>query len=184
MYNFGQLIDNEDIPYQYSNIYAIEHTSGPDRLTIAPKDNHVHLIKQLSSIWDGEYGILYILLVSRSGKENARYQSPYPLSIFELNDFLDEYAQYFETDGRHHVWVGSRTEAGNIVYDHHNVIFAYGDLAKYQEILSQSNFTQVPKVSFPVPHTHHYNKENDMIEHKIMDHWDWLKFPLQPADEY
>lgn len=34
-----------------------------------------------------------------------------------------------------------------------------------------------------MPHTHCYNKENDEYEEKILNHWQWIHFPLEDGDE-
>jgi len=36
-------------------------------------------------------------------------------------------------------------------------------------------------MSIPTPHIHGYNKENDGYEEEILNHWQWIHFPLEDA---
>ena len=179
----GTIRDNEDIAHVYPDIWEREQTTGPDRLVIAPSANHTHYLSQLAELWSSDFWILYVLLVSRGDNETGRYESPVALSFDELRSFLDEFAVYFNTDGRHHVWIGSTTNEGLLVYDHHNVIYAYGELDVYEEFLRRNGFHQ-SAVSFPVPHSHYYNEENDEDENRIFDRFNWRYSPLQEDDEW
>lgn len=173
----------EEVPHKYDNIFSCEQTSGPERLVIAPEGNHINILIDLAGAWDSDYWLLYILLVSRRGNEAARYQSPTQLDYDELQAFLGEYGEYLSSDGRHHFWIGSIEDEGMLVYDHHNVIYAYGDLDAYEARLIQRGL-KIGEVSFPSPHTHCYNQENDENESRILTHWDWIQSPLQDGDDY
>jgi hypothetical protein len=92
----------------------------------------------LAQIWRENYYLLYVLLHSRGGKRRSgRCQSPGPLSYEEVAGFCRHFHRFLETDARHHLWIGSTVGAGTLVYDHHNWICGYGDLAAYTEILTQ-----------------------------------------------
>ena len=99
-----------------------------------------------------------------------------------MESFLLEFKEYFESDGRHHLWVKSLPEWSTLVYDQHNVIYAYGRLQEFTEILKDNGF-QKGSVSFPVPHSHNYNPENDDAEERLLQHWAWLESPLLPDDD-
>jgi hypothetical protein len=128
------------------------------------------------------FGILYVLLTPRKENQPGRYQSPRPCSRDEMESFLLEFREFFESDGRHHVWVMSLPESSTLVYDQHNVIFAYGPLQEFTEVLKASGF-QEGTVSFPSPHAHNYNAENDDTEERLLNHWAWIQTPLQPGDD-
>jgi len=70
-----------------------------------------------------------------------------------------------------------------LVYDNHDVIYAYGPLAEFEDILRSNGLTQCEAVSFPAPHTHRYNVEFDQQARDIMKHWEWIRFPLQESDD-
>ena len=124
-----------------------------------------------------------MLVVSRLNNEYARYESPQIETKQELAKFLNEYREYFETDGRHHVWVGTFDNSGLLIYDQHNVIFAYGQFDKYIEILEREGFIE-QKFSFPYPHCHNFYDDNDKFEKSILNHWEWELSPLGDNDEY
>ncbi len=122
------------------------------------------------------------MLLSRCGDHaEGRYQCPEPVDAAELTRFFGRYGPYFEGDGRHHVWILSVPTNGLLVYDHHNVIYAYGPLAQFEAELRRRRFSSRP-VRFPVPHTHHYCEEFDDTEQQLMQHWRWKHFPLRDQD--
>ncbi|MGO4449631.1 hypothetical protein AB4Y96_11935 [Phyllobacterium sp. TAF24] len=169
--------------FSYSNIFQIEKTTGPDRLVIAPNENQIDILLLLAGLWDEGYFLLYILLVPRlSKREQGRYQSSGPLSFKEAEDFCTAFKPFLETDGRHHFWIGSANGNGTLVYDQHNVIYAYGDTARYIEFLKQIGFKE-DSVRIPVPHSHYYHAQNDKFEDELMEYWEWKWSPLQPSDE-
>lgn len=54
-----------------------------------------------------------------------------------MEGFLREFRAYFESDGRHHIWVSSLQASAlqasaTLVYDQHDVIYAYGPLESLQ----------------------------------------------------
>jgi len=183
MYKLGTITDNEQVPFSYPNVWAAERTSGPVRLVIGPTRGHIGLMRELATCWSPGYSLLYVLLVSRLGNEPGRYQCPDPLFLVELDGFLETYGTFLESDGRHHLWIGSLTNEGTLVYDRHNVIYAYGPLDSYRRILDRRGLGEVPEVRFPAPHTHEYNEQNDAWEDRLMNHWVWRKFPLQDNDD-
>ena len=182
VHKFSSLIGSDFIPYSYANAWAVEKTSGPDRLIIAPSSGHIELMTKLAGVLPEPFGILYVLLVSRRDNDPGRYQSPSPCKREEMESFLREFKEYFESDGRHHIWVASMRASATLVYDHHNVIYAYGPLVQFKKILLVEGLRENP-ISFPAPHAHNYNQQFDEQEQKVLDYWDWRKSPLTPDDE-
>lgn len=170
---------NIESPFDYGRIYATEG----GRLKIGADRDQTDLLLNLIDGIEPPYFVLYVLLVSRIGKELGRYQSPLFESKEELKMFLTEYKTFLETDGRHHVWIGTCDNSGLLVYDQHNVIFAYGPLDEYASYLEDNGFSE-QSFSFPAPHIHNYHKENDEYEEKITNHFDWQIFPLADTDLY
>jgi hypothetical protein len=181
-YKFGTLVDNEDVPFAYSNLWERERTSGPERLVIAPERDHLALLIRLAQLWSGDFGLLYVLLESRLGNREGRYQAPNVLGEFQLRAFAKRFGSFLEHDGRHHLWIASAIAPANtLVYDQHNLIYAYGDLDHYAEVLQQSGYRQ-GTVRFPAPHTHHYHATYDADEAALLQYWAWKRSPLQPED--
>lgn len=176
-YKFGTLQNNNQIPFVYQDIYGLGKTTGSDRLIIAPSTNHIETMLDLIQVLPEPFGVLYVLLVSRCNNDIGRYQCPYPVSRKEMEIFFQGFKDYFESDARHHIWVTSLPASTTLVYDNHNVIYAYGVIEKFKTVLSKRGLRE-SKVEFPVPHTHNYNPEFDLEEREIIAYWDWRKFPL------
>lgn len=158
-------------------------TSGPERLIIAPSIDYISLMIQLSDAMVGPFCILYVLTVPRGQGEAARYQSAEPVSRQEAVEFLSRFKQFFEGDGRHHLWLASISNSDMLVYDKHNVIYAYGQLDAFEEILGGRGMKKVENLRFPSPHIHNYNSEFDGDEQDLLRYWEWKQFPLTDADE-
>ena len=180
-YKFGAG-EYETGPYQYGNLFEIRKTTGPAQLVIAPAMNHIDLMIELARALPEPFCILYVLKVSRTGAVAGRYQSPVPLDRPVAESFLLEYKDFFENDGRHHVWLLARPDFHGIIYDNHNVLYAYGQIEKFCDILLAKGLSE-GKVKFPVPHRHCYNPEYDDMEEQVFAHWEWTKFPLQEGDD-
>ena len=181
-HKFGSLIGSEFIPYSHPNAWAVEKTSGPDRLVIAPSSLHIELMTKLAGVLPEPFGILYVLLMSRQDNDLGRYQCPSPCTREAMESFLRGFKEYFESDGRHHIWVASIPAGATLVYDQHNVIYAYGPLAEFKKILHREGLSEQP-ISFPAPHVHNYNQQFDEQEQEVLDYWNWRRSPLRPDDE-
>ena len=182
---FCRLDGADGVPHDYGDVYFEEPCGPARRLVIGPSKGHVDLLAELSTELQGHpWFVLYVLLVPRVGNRAAgRYQSEPFATHGELTSFLSSFRGFFEGDGRHHLWVGSAANDGVLVYDQHNVIFAYGPLARFTQLLDARGFRREP-FWFPAPHTHTYFPENDAEEERLMNEARWEYFPLQPGDEW
>ncbi|CAN5518720.1 hypothetical protein BH10ACI1_BH10ACI1_23860 [soil metagenome] len=184
-FKFGTVENEQDLNvkrFSYSNIWNVEKTSDSERLIIAPSSGQIDLIIELSRILPEPFGILYILTVPRGGNEEGRYQSSAPASRAVMESFLNNFRDFFENDARHHIWIASLPSNAMLVYDKHNVIYAYGEIENFKPILLAKGLTQ-GDVSFPVPHVHSYNPKFDAEETRILSYAEWKKFPLAENDE-
>ena len=171
-------------PVRYSNVYCLESTTVAPRLVVGPAENHIELLLSLAQLWREQLGVLYVLLVPRLGKrEPGRYQSPGPLDFEQVVAFCRRFREFFEGDGRHHVWIASASGPGLLVYDQHDWIYAYGDLPAYVQLLKSQGFVE-GEIKPPSPHAHSYNESFDRSEDELMSYWQWKYFPLQDQDEY
>jgi hypothetical protein len=182
-YKFGYFCDGTcDESYRYPNIWAREKTSGPDRLVIAPVADQIDLLLKLSECMQEPFWLLYVLVVTRIGSEPGRYQSPSELDREQLNSLLRKHGPYLEGDGRHNVWLMS-PDRGMLIYDRHNVIYAYGPVDEFSEILKAEGLAEATEVRFPSPHSHHYNSEFDADEAQLIKEFKWIVSPLRAGDE-
>jgi hypothetical protein len=184
IYKFGQLNQNgDDVPYEYADIWAREKTSGPDRIAIAPRSHQTDLLYKLAECLEEPFLLLYVLVVPRSADEPGRYQSNYSFTLPQLRQFLTTYADFLEKDARHNLWIRPELGDGLLVYDRHNVIYAYDPLDKLVSKLISSGLTEADEVRYPSPHVHHYNSEFDSDQARILKEEQWTISPLRPGDE-
>ncbi|HVT72904.1 MAG TPA: hypothetical protein VHD61_07190 [Lacunisphaera sp.] len=160
-----------------------EKTKGPDRLKIAVSEEGTQILLQLASLLREPFAALYILLVPRGGSAEGRYQSPW-MSRSELSDLFERFAAFWDQDARHHLWLFSDPDRATLVYDRHNVIFAYGPIEDYVRVLEAGGYTEAQELPFPAPHTHHYHATLDEQERALVSLPGWSKSPLREGDEW
>jgi len=181
-YKFGWIPD-EERAYECAHVWSREKTTGPERLVIAPRARQVDLILEFLRVMPEPFWILYELKVPRGKGEPGRYQSAEPLNRREAEAFLRRFEAFFENDGRHDIWIASTTTSDLLVYDSHNVIYAYVQMPELEGLLSQRGLTKVNRVSFPVPHSHKYNQEFDDEQQEVLKYLTWKVSPLQESDD-
>lgn len=173
---------NLPVRYVYGDVFELS-AEPREKLVIAPGGNHVSLLFELAGCWELKtFWLLYVLLLDRGEHRAGRYQSP-DVSSEELRAFLMQFGPFLEQDGRHAFWIGSTAGEGTLVYDQHDVIFAYGPLAAYREVLKRRGFVE-QKFSYPDPHVHWYHAALDPVGDQLFALWEWEHFPLQDGDDY
>jgi hypothetical protein len=184
LYKFGWLPDGRtEERYQYANNWALEKTSGPDRLVIAPRDHYIDILQKLGACMEEPFLLLYVLVVPRGEGEPGRYQSEFSYSAIQLNEFLTSYGEFFVQDARQNLWIRSTSGSGLLVYDRHNVIYAYGPLLQFIAVLTSVGLTESDTVPMPFPHAHNYHKEFDSQARRLLSEEAWIMSPLQAGDE-
>ncbi|HWH60109.1 MAG TPA: hypothetical protein VN682_20950 [Terriglobales bacterium] len=184
LYKFGNG-SAEDRPSVYANVWAHENLSGTERLIIAPRADHIDLLKVLLDAVPEPIWLLYVLVVTRGESEVGRYQSPRPLSREETTKFLADFGCFLESDGRQNLWVRSESGAAMLVYDRHNLIYAYGNLPEFVTILMRQGLTEVQQDSIvvPDPHSHHYHAVFDLDAERLLNSLEWQRTPLREQDK-
>jgi hypothetical protein len=180
-YELGWILD-EDRRYEYQNVFAIEKTPRLERLVIAPSANQVSLMLDLLRVMPEPYGILYVLVVPRTEAEAGRYQAEDFKPRNETESFLNRFKEFFENDGRHHIWIASPPGPDTLVYDRHNVIYGYGRVPEFERVVLAHGLSRVEEIKFPSPHAHHYNEAFDGDEKDLLRYWPWLRSPLRGND--
>jgi hypothetical protein len=176
--------DGEHIPHDYGDVYFQQPCEWYERLVIGPSKDHVALMLDLAALFAGHpWYLLYVLLVPREGGHAAgRYGSPAFKDHNALSEFVREYGDFFEGDGRHHLWISSPADGGLLVYDKHNVIFGYGPLAEMRAVLEAREFTD-QEFWYPYPHSHFYLPSFDAEVERLMRALAWTHSELRPDDE-
>lgn len=179
-YKFGIVRNNVKRRYRYGNLFMREVYADWSRVAIAPREKQVSLMLEIAKEWAGPYGILYVLKLSRRNHETARYQAPEPCSFDDLKRFAETFEDYFEKDGRHHIWFADSTSGSQLVYDNHDLIYSYGNDDHVISLLKDRGFKEGdPSIVVRSPHVHCYNQQFDEKEDQIMEYFEWIKFPLQ-----
>lgn len=73
-------------------------------------------------------------------------------------------------------------QPATIVHERHNLIYAYGPLIRFTEVLESIGFSRGP-ISIPAPHAHNYHSAFDEDETSLAAALDWRYSPLQAGDE-
>ena len=94
---------------------------------------------------------------------------------------LREFGQFFCEDSRHDLWVRSHDEDATIVLDRHNLLYAYGPLDLFEQLLTSSG-ARVGEPAALGTHVHHYHAVWDEMERQILRRFDWRISPLRPSD--
>ncbi len=176
----SELLDEK--PYDYGQVYMLESYPAYSRLKIGASTNATELLLRLSDCMSPPFFCLYVLVFGPSESQPGRYQSPLLTEREELVDFLLEYKHLFESDGRHHIWVSAPEANTTLVYDKHNVIYAYGMLVEFAARLQALGYVEAD-FDFPYPHAHNYPSESYGKVEDLLRYWDWQHFPLQEMDE-
>jgi hypothetical protein len=177
-YKFGSLKGRGGEEFRYGDVYSHEVYPDWSRVTIGANENQIHLMLEIAKGWAGPYGILYVLVASRLGHGDGRYQSPEPCSYDDLELFAYTFQEYFEQDGRHHIWFMDLSGNSQLIYDNHDLIYSYGDDERVIAML-ESKGMSAGDPGIPGPHEHRFNQEYDRAEDEIMEYFRWIKSPLQ-----
>jgi hypothetical protein len=184
-YKLGSAQPQEE-PWSFPDLWAREQTSGPERLIFAPRSGQIDALLRLVDVLPEPIHLLYVLIVPREpNHQPGRYQGLDPVTREETRTFLSEFRDFLEQDGRHTLWLRSATSSAMLVLDRHNLIYAYGPLAEFQQIAEALGLTEVPlsSIALPSPHTHHYHQQFDSDEKRMMSLWPWNQTPLHGQDE-
>lgn len=175
-----ELLDEK--PHDYGQVYMWENYPAYSRLKIGAATNATELLLHLSDCLSPPFFCLYVLVIGHSESQAGRYQSPLLTDRADLVGFLLEYKHLFESDGRHHLWVSAPEANATLIYDKHNVIYAYGLLEEFAACLQKLGYTETD-FDFPYPHAHNYLPASYGKVEELLHYWEWQQFPLQEIDK-
>jgi len=171
------------LAHDYGKVYATENTkNGTERLPIAASYDGSQILRTLSRSLKEPFLLLYVLVIFRGGGKEGRYQSG-KLSHEELDALFGSYSEFWDSDGRHSIWLRSEADDATLVYDRHNLIYAYGPLQRFELILEALGYTETPKVSLSFRHQHCYYPEFDAFERELTTKLADRRSELHPGDE-
>ncbi len=176
MHRLGHLIGGEWRRYSGAAQFHISH-----RLTASVPGSDPGVIEQMIGCLNPPYSLLYVLHTPRGEADAGRYQSP-ELSFAEVRQFLGKFRSFLSSDGRFDLWAHSPVEAATIVWDRHDLLFAYGPVDRYATKLVEMGFSEgEPRI--PAPHEHCYHSEVDDLARELIAYFDWSYSPLHASDE-
>jgi hypothetical protein len=175
------LIGETTRPVDYGNIFMREIIPGRDRLVVGVSHDQHRCVLDLASVLVGQCQILYVLHTTRTGAQLGRYESP-ELSLEQLREFLQEFGKFLSEDSRHDMWLHSYDDDATIVLDRHNLIYTYGPLESFEQVLVNSGLRNAAVPRIPNPHVHNYHAEWDAYEKAILERWPWNVSPLREED--
>jgi len=154
---------------------------GGARLVAGVPAGDASTFRRLAQSLEAPCMLLYVLHTPRGEGDPGRYQGP-PLSMGELESFLDQHAAFLAGDARFDLWVHSPSENATLVWDRHNLIYAYGPTGRFVSTLEALGFHEGSAgVSFE--HLHHYRQEFDSEAAAVLAAFAWSYSPLKPEDE-
>jgi len=176
------LAGNEWLPVHYPGTFAVELTTGPERLRIAPRDGHASVLLALAEAVGPEYKVLYVLHTPHGDASAGRYESP-AIDTSALRGFIRHFSGFIAGDSRHDLWVHTRIANATFVWDRHDLLYAYGPLSAFEAILTRLGLRRGTPVPMPDPHAHRYHSEWDTSERELVSWFDWEVTPLREEDE-
>lgn len=96
---------------------------------------------------------------------------------------FNSYGEFWDSDGRHSIWLRSEIDDATLVYDRHNLIYAYGPPEKFDLVLDALGYAKVPELSLSFEHEHHYYPDFDHLERELTVKFADNKTDLRPGDE-
>jgi hypothetical protein len=183
LYKFGPT-SPEALAWKPGKIFARENHGSTPHLMVAAASGQVQLLEALLNKMPEPYWLLYVLVVPRGEGEPGRYQSPTPLSRSELISLLSRFRNFFETDGRHNVWIKSESGPALLVLDRHNIVYAYGFEGEWSSELREMGWTEVDgkAIALPDPHAHYYHEIFDDDARNVLGEMEWSHSPLREQD--
>lgn len=179
MHKLSHKLGDEWVEYSFPPVFSFQEATR--RVVAGVPHGDTEVFERLVSCLEPPYSLLYVLHTPRGEGEPGRYQSP-ELSSEKFHAFIAQFKSYLSADARFDLWAHSRKENATVVWDRHNLLYAYGPVERFSSELHVLGFTNgTPQV--PVPHAHHYRQELDSYATELIAAFEWLRSPLRPEDE-
>lgn len=182
MNKLDRLVGDEWVPYVVPSVFSRAHLkNGSERLEIGVPNGDAQLLERLAAELQPPYYLLYVLHTPRGEGEAGRYQSP-AVEPHQLQAFLARFRVLLASDSRFDLWLHSPADGATLVWDRHDLMYAYGDLEGLAKVLVGMGFVE-GSAQPDFDHSHHYRPEMDADASALLNYFDWHHSPLQPADE-
>jgi hypothetical protein len=169
-------------PHDYGKVYAHQNRSSDPSLSIAASHEGSQLLQDLSQVLSEPFFLLYVLVVPRGGSSEGRYQSD-ELSRREVDGIFERFGGFWDNDGRHSIWLRSHSDDATLVYDRHNLIYAYGPIGRFESLLISLGYSMTLQLSLAFVHQHAYHQEFDDLERELTTRFADRRSDLREGDE-
>jgi hypothetical protein len=165
-------------------VFARDERDAVKHLRIAAESEQVQLIETLVEKMQEPFWLLYVLVVPRGEGQPGRYQAPEPLTRKQVKAFLTRFRNFLEADGRQNLWIKSESGRGLLVWDRHNLVYAYDLENEWSEKLQGMGWIEVNRdaIALPDPHEHHYHAIFDDDARDVLAAMQWDYSPLREQD--
>lgn len=151
------------------------------RIVVGVPKGDPEVFTRLLATTEPPYFLLYVLHTPRGEDKAGQYQSP-SLTRSQVQDFIGRFKQFLSQDARFDFWAHSPGQNATIVWDRHNLLYAYGPLEEYLRELRALGFSAgAPSVL--ETHVHHYHSELDAQARDLLSAMEWVWSELRPEDE-
>lgn len=182
MYKLGHIENSDWVEHVFPAVFHLpDRADEVQRIVAGVPAGDPTVFERLTCCLEEPYFLLYVLHTPRGEGAPGRYQSP-ALSRPQVRDFVARFSALLSGDARFDLWSYSLPEKSTIVWDRHNLLYAYGPLDRYVVELKALGFVH-GEVIVPAPHSHEYRQELDTIATALLSAFDWSHAPLQPEDE-
>lgn len=182
MYKLEHYVDGAWIEHSHPKLFDRHKiSSGTERICAGVPSRDYSVFPRLVNCLKAPFFLLYVLHTSRGEGEIGRYQSP-ELSADQLEQFLAKYKSLLAQDSRFDIWVYSPQEEATIVWDRHNMLFAYGVVDVVERELIKMEFER-GSISMDFDHIHCYRSACDNMARQLLGEFQWRFSPLRPQDE-
>lgn len=164
-----------------SGTFRVEEDTSGEKVTASPAGSSLESLAKLVGSMAGPYALVYVLHECYTFRPEGRYQAPQPLSAKALGDFLTRFADFFEEDGRHGLFVLSGSEPCAVGLDRNGMVTAYGEKGRWPPVMRSLAFSEgivSPRPRRPrVP-------EHDASEAQLLAAmpWQWNSLELSDLD--
>lgn len=182
MAKLSHLVDGEWREHGFPAVFSVDaQHAGVPRLVSAAPGGDPEVFQLLAHCLEPPFYILYVLHTPRGESQAGRYQSPL-LGIEAFDALMTRFGALFTHDARHDLWMHSPADRATVVWDRHNLVYGYGPLDRFENVLRGLGF--VPgAVSVDFVHMHHYRQEYDALSAGLLGELQWSMSPLHPSDE-
>jgi hypothetical protein len=182
MHKLSHLVDGEWQEHSHPVHYQFKDFADGTRCLIAGSPSGEFAPFELLALRQAPpYYLLYVLHTPRGEAEPGRYMTP-ALTTAELSGFIARFATLLTSDSRFDLWAISSVEKATVVWDHHNLLHAYGPLDEFVSQLNALGYTPGP-VDVPVPHQHYLWSQIDVLATALLSAYKWQYSELRPEDE-